>query len=259
MSEIDLDEDERPFSDDALRAYRLPAAVVPIALFMASMWGVYDGMHDPDGDRAWGSLAVFTPSIMAIWWAAAAACWRSPTGPAVLIRMVTAPLIVHVPLIVANVLGKLALWSLPGNRDVIAHAGGRRQHHYWSEGIGGELLLTGLGGYAMAGAIGILAILVITLPVLSIRAPEALALGSHLEKIEHPSLRDNTTAQVFVGLGLLCAGLLASLLFTYTTLGTTLIALGIILMLLACILTIAARIRARRDLTHRSNPRRQPK
>src|SRR5690606_7390814 len=75
-------------------------------------------------------------------------------------------------------------------REAIARAADANDdfHYYWSEGIGQQLLLVPLGGWVVGAAIALGVCLIVTLPVLSLRAPRVVAAGSRIEPGAQDSL-----------------------------------------------------------------------
>lgn len=135
--------------------------------------------------------------------------WKTlaTAGPA-LLRLMTAcfiaPLFVALPV---GVIQAIAV-AMPGVRQTIddATAANDGFHYWWSEGIGAQLALVPGAGYVIGMCVPLAVILIIVMPVLSLRAPDVAAEGSHLEKVE-PGRRNATTAFVFVGLGATTLGI----------------------------------------------------
>jgi hypothetical protein len=80
-------------------------------------------------------------------------------------------------------------------------------HYWWSEGMASQLLLLPFAAYAIGMCIPLAVALIITLPVISIRAPHIAGAGSHLEKVG-AGQRNSTTAFVFCGLGATVLGII---------------------------------------------------
>lgn len=172
------------------------------------VWGALDSMVDADGERFWGNLAIGAPGLYAGWCMLEPAWRRGVDLLSLMMRIVSACLIA--PLLVAIPVGILLAIAVafPGVRDVIASATAENRgfHYYWSEGIGTQLALVPLGGWIIGACIALGACLVLTLPILSLRAPSVLAAGSHLQKVAGAK-RDSTTALLFCGLGVLVLGI----------------------------------------------------
>ncbi|PKI90310.1 hypothetical protein CW368_11070 [Actinomycetales bacterium SN12] len=200
-------EDPHPFRSD-LRAMLTGAnLVVLIAAIAAGVWAVFDTLADADGERPWGMLPVAAPAAYAGWCMLEIA-WKplSEIGP-VLRRLVTAcfvaPLFVAVPV---GVVQAIAV-AFPGVRQTIDDASSANDgfHYWWSEGIGAQLGLVPVAGYVIGTCAPLAVLLIIVMPVLSLRAPRIAAEGSHLEKVEQ-GRRGAATAFVFVGLGSMTLG-----------------------------------------------------
>jgi len=201
-------DDPHPFRSD-LRAMLSGAnLVVLIAAIAAGVWGVFDSLSDAGGDRPWGTLSIAAPAVYAGWCMLEMA-WKplSQVGT-VLLRLMTAcfvaPLFVAVPV---GVVQAIAV-AFPGVRQTIDDATSANNgfHYWWSEGIGAQLGLVPGAGYVVGVCAPLAVMLIIVMPVLSIRAPRIAAEGSHLEKVE-PGRRDAATAFVFVGLGATTLGI----------------------------------------------------
>ncbi|GEK85277.1 hypothetical protein [Microbacterium aerolatum] len=182
--------------------------VVLIAAIAAGVFGVFDSMTDADGDRFWGNLVVAAPGIYAGWCMLEIAWKRLASIATVMLRLVSAcffaPAFVAAPIAVIQTIAI----AFPGVRDAIAEAQARNGgfHYYWDEGIGQQLFLVPLGGYAIGMCIPLGVALIVTLPIISIRAPHIAAQGSHLEKVDG-ARRISTTGFVFVGLGATTLGI----------------------------------------------------
>ncbi len=181
---------------------------VLIACVAFGAWGAFDSMTDAEGDRIWGSLSVATPAVYAGWCMLEPALRPSLNIGGLLVRMSSACLVA--PGFVALPVGLIQAVAtiVPGTRATIATAtadnGGF--HYYWAEGIAAQLFLVPFMGWilGMCAALGVC--LILSLPVLSFRAPAVIRDGSHLEKV-NPTDRDSTTAFVFCGLGATILGI----------------------------------------------------
>jgi len=201
-------DDPHPFRTD-LRAILSGAnLVVLIASIVAGLWGVFDTLADAGGDRPWGTLSIAAPAVYAGWCMLEMA-WKplSQVGT-VLLRLMTAcfiaPLFVAVPV---GVVQAIAV-AFPGVRQMIddATAANDGFHYWWSEGLAAQLGLVPGAGYVVGMCAPLAVMLIIVMPVISLRAPRIAAEGSHLEKVE-PGRRDAATAFVFVGLGATTLGI----------------------------------------------------
>ncbi|GAA2886602.1 hypothetical protein [Microbacterium esteraromaticum] len=201
-------DDPHPFRSD-LRAMLSGAnLVVLIAAIVAGVWGVFDTLADAGGDRPWGTLSIAAPAVYAGWCMLEMA-WKPLSQVAtVLLRLMTAcfvaPVFVAVPV---GIVQAIAVAS-PGVRQTIDDATSANDgfHYWWSEGIGAQLALVPGAGYVVGMCAPLAVMLIIVMPVLSLRAPRIAAEGSHLEKVE-PGRRDAATAFVFVGLGATTLGI----------------------------------------------------
>ena len=207
VSEEPMD-DPHPFRTD-LRAMLGGANLVVLIIAIAGgVWGVFDTLTDAGGDRPWGTLSIVAPGIYAGWCMLEIAWKRLSQVATVLLRMVTscfvAPLFVAVPV---GVVQAIAV-AFPGVRQAIddATAANDDFHYWWSEGLGAQLALVPGAGYVVGMCVPLAVVLIIVMPVISLRAPRIAAEGSHLEKVE-PGRRDAATAFVFVGLGATTLGI----------------------------------------------------
>lgn len=118
--------------------------------------------------------------------------------------MLLAPALVSLPV---GLIQAIAL-AFPGIRATIRQAAADNNgfHYYWDEGITLGLVLVPLGGWLFGAVVALGVLIILTMPILSLRSPEVVATGSHLEKLE-PGPRDHTAALVFCGLGATVLGI----------------------------------------------------
>lgn len=208
-AEPDAESDARLWRDELRSMVSGVSLVVLIAAIALAVWGVFDSMTDADGDRFWGNFIVASPGIYAGWFMLEVVWKRLAHVGTVLLRLISAciiaPALVAIPV---GVIQAIAV-AFPGVRDTITEAkslnGGF--HYWWDEGFATQLLLVPLGGYAIGMCIPLAVALIIALPVISIRAPQIAAQGSHLEKVEGAK-QFSTTAFVFCGLGATTLGII---------------------------------------------------
>lgn len=175
---------------------------VLLVALAAATWGAFDSMTDAGGDRFWGNLTIAGPGLYAGWCMLEPALRRAADVGSVILRLMSACFIA--PGLVAVPVGVVLAVAMifPGVRDAITSAQAQNGgfHYYWSEGIVSQLLLVPLMGWVIGACIALGVCLVVTLPILSLRAPSVVASGSHIEKVE-VTKRDSTSAFVFCGLG----------------------------------------------------------
>ena len=204
----DPEADPHPFRTDLRAMLGGANLVVLIVVIAAGVWGVFDTLTDASGDRPWGTLSIAAPAVYAGWCMLEMAWKRLSQVGIVLLRLMTAcfvaPLFVAVPV---GVVQAIAI-AFPGVRQAIddATAANDGFHYWWSEGIGAQVALVPGAGYVVGMCAPLAVMLIIVMPVISLRAPRIAAEGSHLEKVE-PGRRDAATAFVFVGLGATTLGI----------------------------------------------------
>lgn len=183
--------------------------VVLIAAVVLAVWGILDSLTDADGDRFWGNFTIAAPGIYAGWCMLEIAWKKLAHVGTVLLRLVSAcfiaPALAALPIAVIQ----LILIAFPGVRDAITQSQAQNGgfHYWWNEGIASQLFLVPLGSYAIGACIPLGVALIIVLPIISIRAPQVAAQGSHIEKVEG-SKQFSTTAFVFCGLGAITLGII---------------------------------------------------
>ena len=194
---------------DARRAYRFPAVILPILLLVLAAWGASDGIHDVGGDRGYGALPMIAPAVLAVWWSVRGAFIRDLTVLKLNIRMIAASMYAPVPLIAAILLSMLGLWLVPANRALLD---GAASHYWWQKTLGSsfiktgtapigeQLLITGLMGLVIASFAGLMASILILLPMVSLRRTRSI-FGFTIPG------QGNTAGYVFGGFALMTAGL----------------------------------------------------
>lgn len=192
-------------------ARRLVSGANLVALLVAvgfGVFGVFDSMVDADGARIWGTLVVAAPSAYAAWCVLEPAWRRRPEMVGLLLRIASGCLVA--PLLAAVSIGivQAVAVAFPGVRNLIEAAAeaNRGFHYFWSEGIVSQLFLVPVAGWAIGGFAGLMGVLIVTLPVLSLRRPAAVTAGSHIDEVSS-GRRDATAALVFCGLGALTLGI----------------------------------------------------
>jgi hypothetical protein len=182
--------------------------VVLVIAIAAGMWGVFDGMTDAGGDRFAGIMTIVAPSVYAGWCMLEVALRRGTSPLSVLTRLVSACLIAPGLVVVPIAVAQAVAVVFPGIRHVIEAAaednGGF--HYYWAEGIGAQLFLVPLAGWGIGMVIALGVCMILTLPILSLRAPDTVSSGSHIEAVA-AQRRAPTTAFVFCGLGATMLGI----------------------------------------------------
>lgn len=183
----------------------LAVLIVSIAL---AVWGVFDGMTDPDGERFWGQLSVVGPCLYAGWCMLEPAWRRAADAGSVIVRLGSSTLLA--PALVALPVGLIQAVALafPATRATIrqAAAGNNGFHYHWDEGILFHTFMVPFVGWLFGALVALGVMIILTMPILSLRSPTLAATGSHLEKLDSGQ-RDFTTAFVFCGLGATVLGI----------------------------------------------------
>lgn len=182
--------------------------VVLVIAVAAGVWGTFDGMTDAGGDRFAGNLTIIAPSVYAGWCMVQPALRRRASTLSVMMRLgsacLLAPALAAVPIGVVQAIAVV----FPGIRHSIEAAaednGGF--HYFWAEGIGAQLFLVPIAGWMIGSAVALGVCLILTLPILSLRAPDAVSGGSHIEAVAADK-QAPTTAFVFCGLGATMLGI----------------------------------------------------
>ena len=192
---------------DAHRAYRFPALLLPTFLLAVAAAGAGDGIRDIHGDRLLGALPMFVPAVLAVWWAVRGAFERELTTVSLIVRLLSASLCVPIPLIVSILCSIAGVWFVPANRAFLE---GAATHYWWSKTLGSaiiktgtaslgeQLLITGVMGLVIASFAGLIASIVILLPVVALRRRDVFGLTL-------PG-QGNSAAYVFDGFAMIVAG-----------------------------------------------------
>jgi hypothetical protein len=208
MTEHEAKTDARYWSDELRSLVGGANLVVLVACVALGVWGSFDSMTDAGGDRLWGNLATIAPGVYAGWCMLEPALRRSASIGAVLMRMVSACLIapglVSVPIGIVQAIAML----FPSAREAIAASSSDNGgfHYYWSEGIVAQIFLVPFAGWIIGMCVALGVCLILSLPILSVRAPRVVATGSHIDEVSGVK-RDSTTAFVFCGLGATVLGI----------------------------------------------------
>lgn len=246
--------------------------IVLVLAFGVGVWGVFTTFADAAGDGFGGNFAFIAPGLYSGWCMLEMAWKRAASIGHVLLRLLTAcfiaPAFVAIPIGVAQAIAV----AFPGVRRTIEDAAVQNGgfHYWWSEGVVAQLFLVPLAGYMIGMCIPLGVVLIVVMPVLSIRAPQIAAWGSHLERVDGGARRW-ATAFVFVGLGAMTLGIglwlfgdggsilefpdgvadsLEALSYgafsmeVLWPLGVVLVVAGVLSMICGCIPVIAARARA---------------
>jgi hypothetical protein len=182
--------------------------VVLVIAVAVGVWGVFDGMTDAGGERFAGSLNTVAPSVYAGWCMLELALRRRTKPVSVITRLASACLIAPgLAAVPIGVVQAIAV-TFPGIRQLIQAAAENNGgfHYYWAEGIGAQLFLVPLAGWMIGSVVALGVCLILTLPILSLRAPDTVSTGSHLDAVAAEK-RVPTTAFVFCGLGATMLGI----------------------------------------------------
>lgn len=192
-----------------LRALTSGVNLVVLVLAVAvGVWGVFDSMTDAGGDRFIGIFSTVSPSVFAGWCMLEPALRRRSSTGGVILRLASAcaiaPALVAIPIGAVQAIAVL----FPGIRNVIdaAAAGNGGFHYHWAEGIGAQLLLVPVAGWMIGACVALGVCIILTLPIISLRRPDTVSSGSHIEAVAAEE-RDPTTAFVFCGLGVTMLGI----------------------------------------------------
>ncbi|WP_460799990.1 hypothetical protein [Microbacterium sp. GXF0217] len=183
----------------------LVALVLAIIL---GVWGMFATLSDASGDGIGGNLALVAPGLYSGWCMLEMAWKRTAAVGPLLLRTLAAcfvaPAFVAIPI---GLVQAIAV-AFPGVRQLIVESAAQNGdfHYWWDEGIAAQLFLVPLAGYLIGMCIPLGVVLIIVLPVISIRAPHIAAEGSHLERVGGRG-RLSATAFVFVGLGATTLGI----------------------------------------------------
>ena len=208
MSEQEMTDDAPTWRGELRSLVTGVNLAVLIACVALGVWGSFDSMTDAGGDRFLGNLALVMPGVYAGWCMLEPALRRVTGLEVVLMRLVSACLIAaaFVSFPIGVILAVVMI--LPSARDAVtaATANNGGFHYYWSEGIVAQLFLVSFVGWIIGMGVALGVCLILTMPILSVRAPHVVATGSHLEEVRGAK-RDSTTAFVFCGLGATTLGI----------------------------------------------------
>jgi|SRR5699024_5356651 len=185
--------------DELKSVYIGPQVLIVILLLGFSCWGAIDSFYDYGGQRILGIMPFAAPAVLSGWCVITILWKQITTAEKLVIYFFFYSFIVALPLIIANMLFIIGAWMVPENQAFIeGHEG---FHYWWGSSIGGQVMITGLGGVAGQAIGGILAMLFVILPVFSIIKPKILQAGSNLTKIKDEDRRNKITALIYCSLG----------------------------------------------------------
>ncbi|MET0303939.1 MAG: hypothetical protein ABW040_07790 [Microbacteriaceae bacterium] len=198
---------------DVIRAETSRATIaLSIIGVVAIVLGTLDSLPDAAGDRIGGSADIVVPSIIAVW-ACVEVAWRRsrfPLPPRILVRAIVIPVpIVLVATVVAGLVS-----SLPFAQQTIAEAqtaaGGF--HYWWGDATGWAVMpLVLFGGWGVAGFMGLMTLLIVTIPLIAVRNTRRFAIQNGLD--DAPDVRRrNGRAALAAALGLSAATIATILL-----------------------------------------------
>lgn len=148
-----------------------------LSLLVLSFYGIIDSFHDIHGQRFFGALPIILPGVLAIWQTLSILKRDNNdlTTPIVVKWVSFTAVLGALPFIAMNILFTYVAWLIPANRLLI---GATNYHSYWEGSIGSQLLKTGVIGFVAQIIGSILATMIILLPVLAKRKPEAVIEGT---------------------------------------------------------------------------------
>lgn len=183
--------------EEIQRAYRWPRTWFPVLLFVASSWGTWDSFYDGDADRLYGTFPLLAPLVLvschviALGWAKGTAFGKA-LGRAALIGAA-----LPIPLALANGLFFLIAWMVPANRAAYEGYDG---NHYYMNDFGEHLFITTLGTVVMSFGVALIVFILVTLPILVIRAPADVADETRIGQVRSGRIRKVSISLIVFGL-----------------------------------------------------------
>lgn len=203
---------DHPFRKEIARIFGVPTIMVGVLLIAVALWALWDSMGDAGGERHGVAFAFVVPGIF-VAWVLISALFTKMGQDELYARIILGCFVVQLAIIAAVMIGLAIIWFLPGNQELLAasRAANGGVHEVWSEpSLLVFLPLYLLGSYGLAGLIALGTALVVMLPGIAIKSPEAMLAGSPMQLIESARARHRLTAFLFVGLSLVVLGLLVA-------------------------------------------------
>lgn len=185
--------------------------LIVFIILALSIWGTIDSFFDANGNRVLGAVPLITPALLSAWYLVSILREKEQQDtPNIVKKFLNATATISLPIVIVNVLVLLIAWMIPSIRTLVENYEG---YHYWWDGsINMQIMLTGLVGLVGQGLGALFAMLVIVLPVLAIKKPEAVAGGSNIERIEDKEKSNKIARNLYIGLSIFMLGLI--LIFT---------------------------------------------
>ncbi|MFD2830006.1 hypothetical protein [Corticicoccus populi] len=179
-----------------------------IPLFILSAVGIVDSFFDGDGRRMVAFLPFLLPGVVSAV-NTLSVLWKKDLGPTEAIFNFTfSAFFISLPLIIFNLIILIIFWLLPFSRELLETFD---RHAWWRGSIIIQSLNIVLLGYFVQMLGLLIMMLVIVLPVLSIKNPNTVTLGSNLEFFNNENQRNWRAVCVYFGLSSFIIGFIISM------------------------------------------------
>lgn len=193
--------------EEIQRAYRWPRTWFPLLLFALASWGTWDSFHDGAGDRVYGTFTLLAPVALASCYVIALGWAKGITFGLAIGRTVILGIALPIPLTVANALFFIIAWMVPANRAAYENYD---RNHYYMHDFGEHLMITTIGTVVMSGAVALLVLILVTLPIIVLRAPVDVAEETRVGRVRSVRIRKVSISLIVCGLSVfLLGGILA--------------------------------------------------
>jgi len=217
------DDDPATTGKDVLRlCVTVPAIVTLGAGVIITVVGEILAIPDAEGDTVWGNLPFLGPILAGII-AVLQPLWRPPRtlaaffGPLFLLPLAAA---------VLCSIASIVVWVMPSFQSAVAAATSTDGFHYWFDG-GAPWPAFLLVGYAVGLIIGLIAFLVVSLPVIVMTNTREFVVMNMLDR-DPQYLRRNRISGIALSLTLLSVfGVPSGFVFGYPAVGWIFVVLGV--------------------------------
>jgi hypothetical protein len=190
--------------------YLTPFIILVLVLLALNIVGIIDSYYDMNFNRIFGLIPLVTPGILSAVYMLKV-LWKKKDNIKEVIRYFNmASFVSGVPLIIMNMIIVIITWMIPRFNSMVEVAGGNNS--WLRETLLMQVMTTGLLGLAAQILGAVLVILIIVLPVLSLKNPKMVAEGSNIAEVKGARGIMRTTRFLYVGFAMALLGVIMAMM-----------------------------------------------